>query len=121
MGDDWQLFLGCLAVTDDLVLLLMCVVDLSIEEEQLFLQFLSLRNQQCQFALVVLAFAAEEHIGLNEFIPFLLQFLLPFYHLVLDLFLVGVGLQLVEFLLRLDQLFLVLFNQLGLLLVEVVV
>lgn len=110
-----------MAVADDLVLLLMRVVDLSIEEQQFLLQFLALCDKQCQFALVVLAFAAEEHVGLDEFISFLLQLLLPFNHLVLDLLLVGVGLQLVELFLRLDQLLLVLLDQLGLLLVEVVV
>lgn len=121
VSDVRQWFLWRVGASDDLVLLFVGVVDLPVEKQQLFLEFLALRDEEGEFALVVLALAAEEHVGLDEFVALLLELLLPLDHLVLDLLLVGVGLELVELLLRLDQLLLVLLDQLCLLLVEVVV
>lgn len=106
------LFLG----PQHLVLPLVGGVELGVEEDQFPLEFLALSYEVGEFLLVLLALGAEEDVGLDEVVPLPLQFLLPLEHLVLDLFLVGGALQLVEFLLRLDQLSLVLLDE-GLLLV----
>jgi hypothetical protein len=116
LRNDRQLLRGLLDL--GVVLLAVGVIDLSVEEEQFLLEFLTLSDQKGKFPFIVLALITKEHIGLDEFMAFLLQLLLPVDHFILNLLLVGIGLQFIEFLLRSDQLLLVLLNQLRLFLVE---
>ena len=107
-----------LLLRDELVLFLIGIIDLSIEEEKFFLQLFPLGHKKGQFSFIVFALIAEEHVGLDEFEPFLLQFFLSFDHPILDLLLVGARLELVEFLLGSDQFIFILLDQLSLFLME---
>ncbi len=59
-------------LADDLILLLMCIIDLTVEEKQFFFELLPFCNKECKFLFVVFTLVAEEHVGLYEFIALFL-------------------------------------------------
>lgn len=96
-------------IAHDLVLPLGGRVYLGIKEDQFPLQFLPLCNQIRQFFLIILTLGAKEDIRLNKLMPFPFKFLLPLQHLILNFLLISSTLQLIKFLLSINQFLFILF------------